>query len=231
MPECRGFVQQGLTHWVSIPKCSVTGMLLPDEVMDLNDKKTNPRGQMCPCQCESQVPWLQAGFPIHNPTKPGTYLVLQYYIHSAHIWLHNPCLKNFLTALQGAWCFTLWRWETRQRAVGVLDWVYSAGCFGVCDSLSGGSPSVLLCWGRSQLRECSLWAAVNLPGHWHWEQEQKAPLQSFWETGQWRNKGMSASGWDWDFFGEGGDQRWVVLLSMTGLLSKAGHTVELHVHT
>lgn len=49
---------------------------------------------MCPCQCKSQVPWIQAGFPIHDPTKPGTYLVLQYYIRSAHAWLHNPCLKT-----------------------------------------------------------------------------------------------------------------------------------------
>lgn len=135
MPECRGFVQKGLTHWVGIPKCSVTGMLARWGHGSKQKKKnpTNPSGQMCPSQCKSQVPLIQAGFPVHNPTKPGTYLVFQYYIRTAHAWLYNPFLKTSWQLCRGHDVFLCEGGrQDSLKSCGVLDWVCSAGCFGVC---------------------------------------------------------------------------------------------------
>lgn len=102
--------------------------------MDPNNKITNSRGQICPCQCKSQVPWIQAGFPIQTWDISGSPVLYTF----CTCLVAQSLLKNFLATLQGEWLFTLWGWvgdKTAQRAVGVLDWVYSSSCFGVCDSL------------------------------------------------------------------------------------------------
>lgn len=98
-------------------------------------------------------------------------------------------LKNFLAALQGAWRFTLWRWETRQLEEL---WFYSASCLVRVTACLG---SALLPQFSSAEVEGSSGNALcelhDLPGHCLREGGE-SPIAKFLgrfrETGQWRNE-------------------------------------------
>lgn len=123
-------------------------------------------------------------------------------------------LINFLATLQGAWQFSFVKVgdKTTWKAVGVLDWVYSTGCFGVCVTACLGSA--LLPQFSSAKVEAS---SGNAPCELQWtcldigtrKGRRKPHCEGFGRLGNEEMKEVSAYGWDWDFFGVGWRQEMI----------------------